>query len=363
MFNKTQSIIISETAGSIEEMCLSILSQAEKKNALRISFFCKTGNDKEYLENISAIKALVSEAFYECMPVVSYIAQGSSSGRLAAEVTYLTDNTASIERHNDYIIIKSNSSKEIITGGITPHDISLSTFQQATEVFATIGTILNENGFKPSDIYRQWNYIEDITSFNNGSQNYQEFNDARSQFYNICEWPNGYPAATGIGTEAGGVMIELNAASGVKNNDKPINNPVQIAAHSYSQNVLEGKTAEGFSERTTPKFERARLLNNTIYFSGTAAIKGEESNASGSIIEQTCMTMSIIDRLVSQDNIPVPNNGSAYNILRIYVKNTADIPAVEVYMQKHYPAVPKHCLIGDICRPELLIEIEGTARI
>ncbi|MBQ8694738.1 MAG: hypothetical protein IJ513_03745 [Bacteroidaceae bacterium] len=363
MFNKTQSIIISKTVGSIEEMCLSILSQAEKKNALRISFFCKTSNNNEYRENISAIKALVCEAFNDCKPVVSYIAQGSSTGRLAAEVTYLTDNAASIERHNDYIIIKSNSTKEIITGGIIPHDISLSTFQQATEVFATIGAMLKENGFKPSDIYRQWNYIEGITSLNNGSQNYQEFNDARSHFYNSCEWSNGYPAATGIGTETGGVMIELNAATGVKNNDKPINNPVQIAAHSYSQNVLEGKTSEGFSERTTPKFERARLLGDTIYFSGTAAIKGEESNTSDCIIEQTSMTMSIIDRLIAQDNIPVPNNGASYNILRIYVKNSTDIPAVEEYMQEHYPSVPKHCLIGDICRPELLIEIEGTAHV
>jgi hypothetical protein len=32
-------------------------------------------------------------------------------------------------------------------------------------------------------------------------------------------------------------------------------------------------------------------------------------------------------------------------------------------MNTHYPAVPKHYLVSDICRPELLIEIEGIAHI
>ena len=198
---------------------------------------------------------------------------------------------------------------------------------------------------------------------NYGSQNYQEFNDARSIFYSRCEWSNGYPAATGIGTIAGGVMVELNAIREAEITNKAIDNPLQIAAHSYSQEVLDGKTIESLTEKTTPKFERARILGNTIYISGTAAIKGEQSNPSNDAAVQTAETMKIMDRLVAKDNIPVSNNGSQYDLLRIYVKNINSIGSIKAYMEAHYPTVDKLYLIADICRPELLVEIEGIAHI
>ena len=73
--------------------------------------------------------------------------------------------------------------------------------------------------------------------------------------------------------------------------------------------------------------------------------------------------MEIMDRLTSKENIPVENNGSQYDLLRVYVKRESDIPAVCDYMQRHYPAAQKHYLVADVCRPELLIEIEGVAHI
>ena len=138
---------------------------------------------------------------------------------------------------------------------------------------------------------------------------------------------------------------------------------MQIAAHNYSQQVLDGKVIEQLSERTTPKFERARLLGSTVHISGTAAIKGECSNPSTVTVEQAAETMEIMDRLVSKENIPVDNSGSQYDLLRVYVKREGDIPAVSDYMEQHYPGVQKHYVVADVCRPELLIEIEGVAKL
>ena len=44
-------------------------------------------------------------------------------------------------------------------------------------------------------------------------------------------------------------------------------------------------------------------------------------------------------------------------------KRKEDIPQVQQYMEQHYPTPLNHYLVSDICRPELLIEIEGTAHI
>ena len=362
MFEKAYTIVSSQIQGTIEDMCLSVLSQIDNRNILKISFFGKAQSNDEYLQNIAILRNSVQNFYDANAPLISYIAQETATQKLVAEVTFLTDCSATVERHRNFTLLKNGECAELITGGIIPDDMSLNTYEQASSIFKGIEKMLQSNGFKPNDIYRQWNYIQGITMLNDGSQNYQEFNDARSIFYNKCEWNNGYPAATGIGADAGGVVVEINA---IKSYDKsfPIDNPLQIAAHNYSQNVLDGKAIDILKEKSTPKFERARLLGSTIFISGTAAIKGEQSIGSHSAVEQTAETMEIMDRLVSQENIPTENNGSHYDLLRVYVKRKEDIEAVKTFMDTHYPAVAKHYLIADVCRPELLVEIEGIAHI
>ena len=344
-------------------MCQDICARIDGNRALKISFFGLPADNREYLTMNRELHCTVNDFFGSKAPLVSFIAQKSSCDTLIAEVTYLTDNDAQITHHSRYKVLERGATKELITEGIIPGDISLSTFEQAKDIFAAIENILATEGFSPSDIYRQWNYIENITVKNDGSQNYQEFNDARSIFYGSCKWNNGYPAATGIGTARGGVMIEFYAIKGETAINKPIDNPMQVAAHSYSQKVLDGTVVKELHERTTPKFERARLLGNTIYISGTAAIKGECSNRTENTVEQAAETMEIMNRLIATDNIPTRNNGAQYDLLRVYVKRECDIPATSEYMQQHYPTVPKHYSVADICRPELLIEIEGIAHI
>jgi enamine deaminase RidA (YjgF/YER057c/UK114 family) len=363
MFGKAHSIVISKISGTIEDMCLSVLSQIDARSVIKISFFGKANGDNEYLCNFNKLKNAVNTFYTNNAPLVSYIAQESSTGKLVAEVTHITDDSISIDRHRNFVILRNAGHSELITGGIIPDDISKNTYEQAKNIFKGIDKLLKSNNFEPCDIYRQWNYIQGITVLNDGSQNYQEFNDARSIFYSSDVWNNGYPAATGIGTGRGGVMIEFSAIKEEEVPNKPIDNPMQVAAHNYSPEVLDGKVIEELKERTTPKFERARLLGSTIFISGTAAIKGEHSNHSTNAVEQTAETMEIMDRLVSKENIPVANNGSHYRFLRVYVKNECAIPAVREFMEAHYPTVCKQYLVADICRPELLVEIEGLAHI
>ena len=59
----------------------------------------------------------------------------------------------------------------------------------------------------------------------------------------------------------------------------PIDNKLQVAAHAYSEQVLEVAR----QKKTTPKFERAKSMSfqdrKLIYISGTAAIRGEGSRS------------------------------------------------------------------------------------
>ena len=355
MFHKSLKIYRSSVEGSINEMLHSILHQADcSLPILKITLFHEPYSNEQYTALYNEFKAIIGSYYSDSAPVISYVAQKPCDAPIVAEFTLLNDSSATIERHPNYILLKSQSAKELISAGLNA-DITESTYGQACDIFESIEDILAKEGFTLSDIYRQWNYIEGIVSLNNGKQNYQEFNDARSLYYSNSDWTGGYPAATGIGQSYGGVIIEINAFKGCCHTNIAIDNPLQISAHSYSKEVLAGNK----KERTTPKFERARMLGGTIYVSGTAAIKGESSIATDSAKEQTVATMEIMDFLTSPQNTNATE--SLYDTLRVYIKREEDAPCIMEYMQQHYPAPQKTYLICDICRPELLVEIEGVA--
>jgi enamine deaminase RidA (YjgF/YER057c/UK114 family) len=173
--------------------------------------------------------------------------------------------------------------------------------------------------------------------------------------YDRADFPVGYPAATGIGQATGGIHLEfiaLDAPTAVE--VSPISNPQQIDAHCYSTDVLVGRPAGHLPERTSPKFERAKRLawdgGEIVFVSGTASIVGEQSVGLGDPVEQTRTTLGHIGGLLG---------GETPSYLRAYVKHARDIAAVRGVCEKTYPHTPVTYVEADVCRGELLVEIEG----
>jgi enamine deaminase RidA (YjgF/YER057c/UK114 family) len=240
--------------------------------------------------------------------------------------------------------------------------------------FRQIHQILTEEGMEFSDIIRQWNYIEQITEtldeHNSPSQHYQIFNDVRSKYYQLSDFKNGFPAATGIGMDFGGIIIDAIAARFEDENSiVAIKSPVQFDAYTYSKDVLAENNAMSDFCRTTPKFERAKILTPSgkkwILISGTAAISGQASDNQFSAEHQTEMTIQNILRLISVENIAKhgisSNEKASIQSLRVYVKYRKDISNVKAVCIKHFAELPIIYVVADICRPELLVEIEGVA--
>jgi len=246
--------------------------------------------------------------------------------------------------------------------------------ENACEAFNLLDSALREVGFDFSHIVRQWNYIEGITLSDTVNdrplQNYQEFNDLRSLYYEKSNFINGYPSATGIGTANGGCMIEVIALKEKKTmNVKPVNNSLQVDAHSYSSNVLAG--AEGMKEFSTPKFERGKYMqigdDCFLFISGTASILGEQTVFPEDAVSQTITTLKIIDSLISFNNLnnnkiclnsqPTPVN------YRVYLKNEADYTAVKSLCDAYFGMKNSIFVKADICRSKLLVEIEANYRV
>lgn len=79
----------------------------------------------------------------------------------------------------------------------------------------------------------------------------------------------------------------------------------------------------------------------------------------------TRLTIENISRLIAPDNLgkhtlPVSSSDFPFSHIRVYVKNETDVSAVKKICNKHYGKVPCLYLVSDICRENLLVEIEGA---
>jgi len=317
--------------------------------------------------------------FFEVIPPTSIISQSPVEGSLVVEFVHAHGVRPNelLYKHNDetsWLVVQRGMVKMIIAVGISNPAVLNDMAGQSNVAFSQLQNILTEEEMEFSDIIRQWNYIEQITttvSHNDGnSQHYQIFNDVRSKYYRQASFNNGFPAATGIGMDFGGVIIDIIAAKLDKGwSVVALKSPVQLDAYSYTSEVLaENHVMKDFS-RTTPKFERAKILitpeKKWIFISGTAAIVGQSSIQQPSAEHQTEMTIQNILRLISSESLlkhgVSPGEKSIVTYFRVYVKFSEDIQKVRETCLRYFPNVPMSFVVADICRPELLVEIEGLA--
>ena len=87
----------------------------------------------------------------------------------------------------------------------------------------------------------------------------------------------------------------------------------------------------------------------------------------GDAAAQTHETLDNIAALVGEENLRrhgLPGLGVSLNdlvVARVYVKRQEDYAAVRGICRQRLLAIPIIYAIADICRPELLVEIEGIA--
>ncbi|MCH5305513.1 MAG: hypothetical protein J1E79_03445 [Rikenella sp.] len=365
---------------------LTVTCEAERIVPLRLVFFGNPDDNGQYVVHRAWLISLIRERcdrFGWRMPLVSYVAQKSLDSGLVMESQSIPREDSDLVREHflpeenvRYFTIENEEGKRLFTEGILPASLDAPILDQSNEVLAKLGAVLDAEGMEIHTIVRQWNYIERIThvpDYEGANQHYQDFNDARSHFYARTEWQGGYPAATGIGTAHGGIMVEVDAAlfRSWRCAVVALDNELQVAAHGYSQNVLVGVADKIFRHKTTPKFERAKAVVGThgagmqVYISGTAAIRGEDSLTGVGIERQTVTTLENIEYLVSRPNLRKHGikveKTPEIRIFRVYLKSENLLEPARTIVEQFFPAVQALYVLTDVCRDELLIEIEGVA--
>lgn len=366
----------------VEQLSRFIYPEGEARYFItQQTFFLSAASRSEFDERASQIWEQLTAGCGTLLPATSIVAQRPVSGSdVVLELICIRAGDRTGVRYKtldglSYTVVEHDGYKTVHAAGLTgdPTDNILTSSEKA---FDAAVKILTAEGLSIHHIIRQWNYIEEIACIADGGeghQNYQVFNDVRSRYYDAGTFDQGYPAATGIGMTTGGVIIGFIALSpSEKVTIKPIHNPGQIDAHKYSELVLEGKATSGVVQKCTPKFERAKLVSigssHHIYVSGTASILGERTMYAGDVENQTITTIENIFRLFSKENqealgLRFDLSTIQFSHLRVYVKFQEDIPLVQRICQERLNSSSSLFLQSDVCREDLLVEIEGVFSI
>lgn len=328
-----------ETNSKVEDL----LAELPKDNIIKIVVFLRTQNSEDFLKKRADLRKKLKEKSIYKGPL-SVMSQPPADGTEFCMEIWTSEQKIRYKEHNGarYSVIDN---KEIVTEAIFPKSNQLES--ACEEVLQKAEEILQMEEMDFSNVVRQWNYIEDIVGVKNKQQNYQVFNEARTKFYNKINFTHGYPSATGIGMEYDLVNIEL-IASPEKNKLVPIENERQTPAYNYSGEVLYGG-------RKTPKFSRGKLNEKELYISGTASILNQEVQHIGSIRKQTKESINNMNTVIK--NAEKEITGKPY--FRAYVKDTKNSDIVKEVISKELQTNNFIVVKGEICRDELLVEIEG----
>jgi enamine deaminase RidA (YjgF/YER057c/UK114 family) len=353
-------------------------SSYTQKNIIAVNFFIAAHNTVSYRDLAGKVVSCIPDEMRTSIPVAC-LAQAPANGAFVSTEVYFISNHGDAEvvrkseNGNLYLVIRNKKGEKlVIANGIGKDIENRSITEEAEEVFKLMERILHNEGLDFNHIFRQWNYIEGITNVDaddRESQHYQQFNNVRSDYYSRADFSGGYPAATGIGTSAGGVMVCFFAASPEGYHTLSIENPLQKAAFDYSEKVLVGNAEYRGSKKCSPKFARAKWVANQqseqVFISGTASIRDEITVGVKDVVVQTGITLDNIEQLISRESLSSLGKGDhklpRIEFIRVYIKRPEHHRVVKQICEQRLPGIPGIYVVSDVCREDLLVEIEALA--
>jgi chorismate lyase / 3-hydroxybenzoate synthase len=212
-------------------------------------------------------------------------------------------------------------------------------------------------------LLRVWHYLPAINSPEHAMERYRRFSLGRHEAF-VSRGRTialDAPAASALGsyasgdvaTEQGGLVIYFVASA---TRGTPIENPRQVSAYHYP---------EQYGPRS-PTFARALISpgdDGVFYISGTASIVGHETRHVEDVVAQTRETIANIRALQQESARHGLTFTDAVSHMKVYVRYAEDYDVVKREVEAAFAGesgVEIVYLQADICRRELLIEIEAV---
>jgi len=310
------------------------------------------------------------------VPPTTFVLQSPCSGaELGIEAWAVGGKAVQVEHYGPHALAVSHHGlRWVHCGGVTAGSAADSVYGQTIAGLERMREFLAYAGSGFEHVVRTWFYLGGITGRDlNRVQRYHELNRARTDFYHgipFCHplWDahgsrGVYPASSGTGTSGASLVM---SCLGLQARDAqafllPLENPQQTPAYAYHPR---------YSPKS-PKFSRAIALvtpnDVTTWISGTASVVNSESRHPGNFARQMHQTIGNLEGLIDRENFSLHGvKGVRAGLrdvlnLRVYLKRLQDFPQCRAICEKRFGSIPTVYALADICRSELLVEIEGLA--
>ena len=228
---------------------------------------------------------------------------------------------------------------------------------QANTLATTTGSLYEQllNDHPTQALYRIWHFVPGINQQSGDSiENYRAFCLGRATAFerNAGEGQHlKMSAASAVGT--GGGHLGLIYLAG-RTPARHIENPRQTPAYRYSQKY--GPKPPAFARATCVDFAG----RPTLFISGTSSILASESTGD-TIVSQLATTLQNLQIVAAQTTVPPTGK----RLVRVYLRHVDDYAYVKAQLEAHYlhEGDEAYYIQADICRRELLVEIEVTMGI
>lgn len=273
-------------------------------------------------------------------------------GRSHLEV-WTSDQPVTVHYANEF---SAATSGEILAGTLQLEEEPGAGLQLTTErAYRRLLRHVQELGYPY--LWRVWNYFPGINEDEDGLERYRQFCVGRYQALagTLQGFPGSLPAGTAVGTQSGPLQLYVLAGTHPATH---LGNPRQVHAYEYPEHYGP----------CSPSFARATLLQSDLhtqlFISGTASVVGHESRHMGHPETQTMETVDNLRALVAHaDELSgtMRSHQSSHGRYKVYVRQPDHLEAIQQALS--IPLFASSQIIylqGDLCRRELLVEIEGV---
>ena len=219
---------------------------------------------------------------------------------------------------------------------------------------------------------RIWNVVPAINAEQFGSERYRQFNTGRQRAFQAFGRPvvDSVPAASALGAP---VPIDGNAPSAtplvvsflaMRTASEAIENPRQVSAYRYPAQY--GPSAPTFARAAAWRDVRRSSDAPMLFVSGTASIVGHETVHRGDALAQLRETLANFDAILGEAARKGHGEWALSDLTyKIYVRDPCDLDllaAIDDTLRARCGSPLRALYLhADICRSDLLLEIEASA--
>jgi chorismate lyase/3-hydroxybenzoate synthase len=241
-------------------------------------------------------------------------------------------------------IVRYAHDDELLIGVIEEDERAYGGIRNTAEIlYAAVSKFQEHCGFP--HLLRMWNYLDAINEGAGDAERYRQFCIGRALGLGILNGKT-LPAATAIGRQQPRRQLQVFWIA-ARSSGSALENPRQVSAYHYPR-------AHG---PVSPSFSRAMIApDGTLLVSGTASIVGHVSQHEGDAQAQLAETLHNLAALTDAGDRRDSARGR--DLLKVYVRDEALVPMIAERLRATHPGAAPIFLAGDICRRELLLEIE-----